>query len=253
MKQAQQQVVAFYDSFYAGEGFRYYPPAFTRAVLRSLLRTAGVRDGARVLDVGCATGYYSAILTTLGCEVTGIDISETGIRKAREQYPHIRFEVQDATALPYPPDSFDVVFAVGVSVANTRDIGAVHEWLRHLMGVLTPGGTLVLVGGSTLTGAISEHSDWYNHTWEEIKAFVPPDTGTAQGPWLTHFRLMRALPPWMSMNAVTTTLLRMVPMGFQRRIVLLLRNQGKGEVRKEGTPAPLLPMREHRPDEQEQG
>lgn len=231
MKQAQQQVVAYYDSFYAGEGFRYYPPAFTRAVLRSLLRTAGVRDrvrdrvrdGVRVLDVGCATGYYSAILATLGCEVTGIDISETGIRKAREQYPHICFEMQDATALPYAPDSFDVVFAVGVSVANTRDIGAVHEWLRHLMGVLAPGGTLVLVGGSTLTGAISEHSDWYNHSWEEIKAFVPPVTGTAQGPWLTHFRLMRALPPWMSMNPITTALMRMVPMDFQRQVVLLLK------------------------------
>lgn len=220
----QQQIIEYYDTFYAAEGFRYYPPAFTRAVLRSLLRKAGVSAGARVLDVGCATGYYSAILANLGCEVTGIDISETGIRKAREQYPFIRFEVQDATALPYAPDSFDFVFALGVSVANTRDRETLHTWLRHLTGVLAPGGTLALLGGSTLSGAVSQQSDWFNHTWPEILNFAPPDAGEVRGPWLTHFRLMRALPAWLSMNGVVTWLMRVVPMGFQRRIVLLIRN-----------------------------
>lgn len=223
MEQTTQQIVDYYDSFYAAEGFRYYPPAFTRAVLRALCARAGIAPGARILDVGCATGYYSALFASLGYQVTGIDISATGIQKAREQYPDIRFEVRDATALPYPRGSFDFVFALGVSVANTRDLGELHAWIAHLAGVLSPGGTLAVLGGSTLTGAPSLHSDWFNHSWKEIRGFVPPAARQVRGPWLTHFRLMRLLPPLLAMNPVTTQLLRWLPLRFQRRIVLLLK------------------------------
>ncbi|MDX9759541.1 MAG: class I SAM-dependent methyltransferase [Bacteroidota bacterium] len=224
MEQTQQQIIDYYNTFYADEGFRYYPPAFTATVLRALCAKAGIPPGARVLDVGCATGYYSALFASLGYQVTGIDISATGIQKARVQYPDIRFEVQDATALPYPPGSFDFVFALGVSVANTRDLGELHAWLAHLTGVLSPGGTLALLGGSTLSGAPSTQSDWFNHTWQEIRGFVPPWAKQVQGPWLTHFRLMRALPPLFSMHPITTQLLRVLPIHVQRRIVILFRN-----------------------------
>jgi SAM-dependent methyltransferase len=224
MEQTQQQIVEYYDAFYDTEGFTYYPPEFTRKVLRALCAKAGVAPGARVLDVGCATGYYSAILSSLGYEVTGIDISETGIRKARERYPDIRFEVQDATALPYSAGSFDFVLALGVSVANTRDLGELHGWLAHLMGVLVPGGTLALLGGSTLTGAVSDQSDWFNHTWTDIRGFAPPWAQQVRGPWLTHFRLMKMLPAPLSMNALTTLCMRILPLHFQRRVVLLISN-----------------------------
>lgn len=223
MEQTPQQIIDYYDTFYAGEGFSYYPPPFTRRVLATLCARAGVRPVARVLDVGCATGYYSAMFASLGYDVTGIDISERGIRKAREMYPDIRFEVQDATALPYEEGTFDLVFALGVSVANTRDMQKLHRWLHHLLHVTTPGGTVAFLGGSDLSGRDSETSTWYNHTWEEIKRFAPPDTGVVvHGPWLTHFRLMKSLPAALAMNGSVTSLLRILPYHFQRRIVLLL-------------------------------
>ncbi|MFZ1728482.1 MAG: class I SAM-dependent methyltransferase [Bacteroidota bacterium] len=222
MEQTQQQIIEYYDTFYDTEGFSYYPPEFTRAVLKSLCQKAGVKPGARVLDVGCATGYYSAVLASLGYDVTGIDISATGIQKARERYPDIRFEVQDATALPYSANSFDFVFALGVSVANTRNLGEMHAWLQHMMSVLAPGGTLALLGGSTLSGETSDHSDWFNHTWSDIQKFVPPGAEHVQGPWLSHFRLMKALPAFLSMNGWMTAFMRFLPMRFQRRVVLLI-------------------------------
>jgi len=226
MEQTPQQIIDYYDTFYAGEGFTYYPPDFTRRVLASICARAGVRPGARVLDVGCATGYYSAIFASLGYDVVGIDISETGIRKAREMYPDIRFEVQDATALPYGEGMFDLVFALGVSVANTQDMQKLHHWLRHLLHVTTAGGSVAFLGGSDLSGRDSATSTWYNHTWEEIRHFAPPDSGAdILGPWLTHFRLMKSLPAVFAMNGVTTSLLRILPVHFQRRIVLLLKNR----------------------------
>lgn len=223
MEQTQQQIIEYYDRFYAGEGFSYYPPRFTRRVLSALCSRAGVRPGARVLDVGCATGYYSGVLASLGYEVTGIDISATGIRKAQELYPDIRFEVQDATALPYDEGSFDFVFALGVSVANTKDMHKLQRWLKHLLQVTAPGGTVALLGGSDLSGKDAATSTWYNHTWQEICSFPPPVKGArVRGPWLTHFRLMNVLPPRLSMNGTVTQILRFVPHSFPRRIVLLL-------------------------------
>ncbi|MBR9977557.1 MAG: methyltransferase domain-containing protein [Bacteroidetes bacterium] len=224
MEQAQQRIIDYYNAFYDSDGFDYYPPEITREVLKALCRRAGVKPGARVLDVGCATGFYSAIFSELGYDVTGIDISETAIRRAREFYPGIRFEIQDATALPWAEDSFDFVFALGVSVANTRRMPALHDWLAHLRGVLATGGTLALLGGSDLSGEVAKRSDWFNHTWNEILEFTPPWAREAHGPWLTHFRLMQLLPPSLSMCDATTRLLRLLPARHVRNIILLLKN-----------------------------
>ena len=223
MTDSDHRIIEYYDSLYAEGGGKAYPPDFTRIVLQKLCRKVKLAAGAHVLDVGCATGFYSALFHEAGYDVTGIDLSETGIRRARELYPAIRFEVQDANALPYPEESFDLVFAMGVSVANTADVERVRAWLAHLLSVTRSGGTVAFLGGSTLTGDRPEDSGWVNHRWTDIRSFVPQVPHTTYGPWLTHFRLMKSLPPWLSMSAVTTQTLRLLPLAFQRRIVLLLR------------------------------
>jgi 2-polyprenyl-3-methyl-5-hydroxy-6-metoxy-1,4-benzoquinol methylase len=52
--------------------------------------------GKRVLDVGCGNGFMCGQFLKLGCEVTGIDLSEQGIAHARAAYPGARFEVAAA-------------------------------------------------------------------------------------------------------------------------------------------------------------
>ena len=42
-----------------------------------------VPDGARVLDVGCATGYLAAELTRRGCRVTGVEADPVAAERAR--------------------------------------------------------------------------------------------------------------------------------------------------------------------------
>jgi len=71
---------------------------------------------------------------------------------------------------------------------------------------------------------VSENSDWFNHTWAEIKGFAPPGANNVRGPWLTHFRLMKMLPAPLSMNALMTLCMRVLPLKFQRRVVLLISN-----------------------------
>lgn len=77
---------------------------------------------SHVLDVGCGTGGNSAFLASkYGCKVTGIDISELMIEKAKTRAQEegmvdkLDFHVGDAYNLDHPNNSFDVVLTVFVS------------------------------------------------------------------------------------------------------------------------------------------
>jgi 2-polyprenyl-3-methyl-5-hydroxy-6-metoxy-1,4-benzoquinol methylase len=59
----------------------------------------------RILDIGCGTGRHSIELTKRGYKVTGIDLSETQLNRAKEkaaeQKLQIDFQVHDARLLPF--------------------------------------------------------------------------------------------------------------------------------------------------------
>lgn len=87
----------------------------------------------RLLEIGCGSGYYSEVLTTLlagGVRYAGIDYSAAMISRARARYPAIEFEVADATKLPYADQAFDIAFN-GVSLMHIVDYqAAVRESAR---------------------------------------------------------------------------------------------------------------------------
>lgn len=62
---------------------------------------------ARVLDIGCGTGFMTRHLRG---EVVGLDQSEETLEIARRRVAGAAFARGDALNLPYPADSFDRVF-----------------------------------------------------------------------------------------------------------------------------------------------
>ncbi|MCW4024675.1 MAG: class I SAM-dependent methyltransferase [Candidatus Bathyarchaeota archaeon] len=65
--------------------------------------------GKRALDVGCAYGYTSQVLTMLGYETCALDVSTWGVRQAKKGRGG-EFLVCDAqTELPFEVDTFDLV------------------------------------------------------------------------------------------------------------------------------------------------
>ena len=59
----------------------------------------------KILDIGCGTGRHAIELTKRGCQVTGIDLSEGQLKRAREKAEKeglsISFSRQDARNLPF--------------------------------------------------------------------------------------------------------------------------------------------------------
>jgi ubiquinone/menaquinone biosynthesis C-methylase UbiE len=80
-----------------------------------LIDRAKIRSGERVLDVGCGSGsttFAFAKAVGPGGNVTGIDISEPMLARAREVTPAdapVEFALADATIYPFTPESFDLL------------------------------------------------------------------------------------------------------------------------------------------------
>ena len=113
-----------YGALFGGlEMTHYIDEAFD--LLRDRLSRNGIDKsalgGKRVLDSGCGTGRYSHALARLGAsEVVGVDFSPENYSKATElnskyfSNSACTFELADIRQLPFPDESFDVVFSNGV-------------------------------------------------------------------------------------------------------------------------------------------
>lgn len=100
--------------------------------------------GTTVLDVGCGIGGSSRILARdYGFAVTGVTISPQQVQRARELTPpelDVKFLVDDAMALSFPDESFDVVW----SIEAGPHIPDKAVFAKELLRVLKPGGLLVV-------------------------------------------------------------------------------------------------------------
>ena len=80
-------------------------------LVKSLRDLPDVAAPMRVLEVGCSSGYYSEVfrIANLDVDYTGCDYSEPFVALARQRHPGLPFDVQDATALVYADNAYDVV------------------------------------------------------------------------------------------------------------------------------------------------
>jgi SAM-dependent methyltransferase len=84
--------------------------------------------GRSVLEVGCGAGVDLARFAKGGAEVTGVDLAPSAIELARANFSQQglpgRFEVADGEHLPFPDNTFDLVYAHGVVqyTANPRQL-----------------------------------------------------------------------------------------------------------------------------------
>jgi 2-polyprenyl-3-methyl-5-hydroxy-6-metoxy-1,4-benzoquinol methylase len=108
-----------------------------------------IPDGARVLDVGCATGYLAAELSCRGCIVDGIEFDPAAAQQARAhcrevtvgdlEAPETRAEVQRMLA-GAGVGGPDFIICADV-LEHLRDPSTALAWLRTL---LAPGGRAVI-------------------------------------------------------------------------------------------------------------
>lgn len=99
--------------------------------------------GRTVLEVGCGAAVDLARFAKGGAVATGVDLAPSAIALARANFEQRRLqgrlEVADGEALPFPDNSFDLVYAHGVVQYTANPARLVEECRR----VLKPGGEAV--------------------------------------------------------------------------------------------------------------
>ena len=102
-------------------------------------------DGAVVLDVGCGPGVPVTQALAQRFTVTGIDISEKMVARARKNVPEGTFLHSDIMSVDFPPAHFDAVVAFYSIFHLPREehetlFRRIHRWLR-------PGGFIMATVG----------------------------------------------------------------------------------------------------------
>ena len=119
-------------------------------IMKTGLRPDDVK-GKTVLDVGCGMGRFAEVATRWGARVVGIDLSAAAEVAARNLADRDFVALQaDVFHLPFAPQSFDIIYSLGV-LHHTPDceqaVKVLPQYLRH--------------GGHLAVWLYSGYNKWY--------------------------------------------------------------------------------------------
>lgn len=122
-----------------GEGVRPYTEYPTKLVTH-LFERFEMKSGMKILEPGCGRGEFLRVFKALGMDAVGLDRSEESRELLGEDNIELSIcDVEAATGLPFPDNSFDVIYNKSfMEHLNHPDI-----FLREAFRILKPGGMIL--------------------------------------------------------------------------------------------------------------
>src|SRR5208337_2131969 len=134
-------------------------------LMKTALRPEDLK-GKLVLDVGCGMGRFAEVATRWGARVVGVDLSAAAEVAAKNlaDRDFVAFQA-DVFALPFAPESFDVIYSIGV-LHHTPDC---ERAVKILPQYLKPGGRLAV-------WLYSGYNKWYRFSdiYRKVTTRVSP-------------------------------------------------------------------------------
>src|SRR5262249_24894078 len=85
--QDKQKEIAFFDGHAAADDYDVFTPQASARLAEAFVDLTGLKPGARVIDLGCGSGTFTALLARAGYECVGLDISAKLLEVGRRQQP----------------------------------------------------------------------------------------------------------------------------------------------------------------------
>lgn len=123
-----------WDQVYASE-----PHLYTRDANALLIDVASTLTPGAALDIGMGEGRNARYLASLGWQVTGIDVSIEGTRRARQQSTALNVVHGAVENFEMGRDRWDLILGMYVHGVMLRESARIIQALR-------PGGLLVIEG-----------------------------------------------------------------------------------------------------------
>jgi len=173
----------WYEELFTNYGQKYDNEVFTQGTIGEcdfIEQEISLNKSVRILDIGCGTGRHSIELSKRGYNITGIDLSDSQLTRAREKADKeglkIDFLKHDARNLPFK-NEFDLVIMLcegAFSLMETDEMN--YEILKNATKSLKEHGKIIF---TTLNGFFPlYHSveEFYASTSEEGNATCRSNT-----------------------------------------------------------------------------
>ena len=146
----------WYEELFANYAEKYDNESFTKGTIGEcdfIEKEINFNKALKILDIGCGTGRHSIELSARGYTVTGIDLSESQLKRAKlkasKQNLNIVFQKQDARRLNFV-NEFNLVIMLcegAFSLMETDEMN--FQILQNAANALKPKGKLMF---TTLNG-----------------------------------------------------------------------------------------------------
>ncbi|QVK19082.1 class I SAM-dependent methyltransferase [Mycoplasmatota bacterium] len=101
----------------------------------------------KILDIACGTGSYAIKLAQYGYHVTGIDLDQKMIEKAKfkskKQNLTIEFSVKNMLSFNME-ETFDTIYCIGNSLVHLQSNKEIAFFLNHIKRRLKSNGTIII-------------------------------------------------------------------------------------------------------------
>lgn len=164
----------WYESLYENYARKYDKEPFVQGTVGEcdFIEEEIARDKSlKIIDIGCGTGRHAIELTKRGYNVTGVDLSEDQIKRAREKAKEagvtIDFQIQDARNLSFDSE-FDLAIMLcegGFSLMETDEMN--FEILKEATKALKSKGKLIFTALNGLFPLFHSVNEFYKSAEKE--------------------------------------------------------------------------------------
>lgn len=134
----------WFDSLYYHKLYFERDEKEAEAFIRKLVQHLQPAPGSRMLDIACGRGRHSRTLSSMGFEVTGIDLSPSSIEYAKQfENEKLEFFVHDMR-LPFRVNYYDYAFNFFTSFGYFRTQREHDDAMRTIVESLHPKGYFVI-------------------------------------------------------------------------------------------------------------
>lgn len=109
---------------------RFLTNRFLERLDDTFARVAAQAPDARVAEIGCGEGEIAARLHERWGNVAAVDLPDAGLRREWQSRPGPHFLHGDATRLPFPDNTFDVLASVEVLEHLDDPVAGLREYAR---------------------------------------------------------------------------------------------------------------------------
>ena len=137
-------------------------------ITKFLIKNLDAQVNGKYIDVCCGSGNYTTAIFNQGVDLSGIDISEVMLEKARAKNKNINWLKGDAHKLPFEDSSFDGALCINA----IHHLGDLNSAFKEIFRILKPGGKLVIFTTMKEQCRVSWTNYYFPFVWRVGQSFL---------------------------------------------------------------------------------